>query len=278
MNLKPFIKMKKITNLFGLILLLGILSCSKNEITKPLEIAKPLLKTIEEINPSNGSTVNFTYDGYRIKEASITSINAGLYKNIYTYTGDLITQEDGYLNEMLLTSTLYTYENNKLKTTIYKETNSGTIIPAYNFNKLVYTYESENIVSVESYTYSKNNWELIQPYYKVKIYFSGGNIIKREYLNSDGLVTHTESYEYDNKNNIYKNILGLDKLFFLDSFSNVMNRHLDIQDVNNANNLTRIHLSGVHYDYNYNSEGYPIEKLNYYYDVKYIIEKKYTYY
>jgi hypothetical protein len=264
--------MNKLIFLIGA-LLLAVTSCSENKTEAPTK-EKPLLKTIQEINPSNGTTTTFTYEGDKITQAS-AGLYMGVYKIIYTYTGDLITQEDGYINNVLYVSTEYTYENSKLKTVIYKETNSGTISPAMNLNKLVYTYVSENSVDIDIYTYSNNNWELRTPFSKVKIYFSGGNIIKREQFNANGGVSSIV-YEYDNSLNIYKNIMGFDKLFFTSSFTNTFNRHFNIHDISNTNNI--IHTESDHYKYNYNSDGYPVEKHSYYTDTAYLVEKIYSYY
>ncbi|WP_339918543.1 hypothetical protein [uncultured Flavobacterium sp.] len=270
--------MKKIIIIIGL-LLLTISSCSTDETDIPTkENSKPLLKTIEVINTTNGSTTVFTYNGYKIIQVT-SNLYIGVYKIIYTYTGDYITKEDGYINDQLIVSTEYTYESNKLKTVIYKDTNSGTIFPAMNQNKLVYTYQPDNTVDIGIYSYSLNNWELVAPYPKMKIYFKDGNIVKREKFNTDGMISSTIIYEYDTKPNKYANIIGFDKLFFTGSFTNNFNRHFNIQDLNNVNNIIRNESDT--YKYNYNSDGFPIEQINTYFSSPSrspIGEKKYTYY
>jgi hypothetical protein len=288
--------MNKLKTLIGALLIFT--SCSENVTQEPIEkpIDKPieepikenrllLLKTIEEINPSSGLATTFTYEGFKIKDASTMRINAGQYKINYTYTGDLITQEDGYANDILYFRTEYTYENNKLKTAIFKSTNSGTIFPPMNDTKLVYDYISENIVDINSYSYSNNNWQQSQFTTKVKIYFSNGNIIKRERINSVGNITATVDYEYDDNPNIYKNITGFDKLFFTNSFTNNFNRHFNIQDISNANNVIffKETINGFvaeaeRYKYAPNLDGYPNEKHHYWSSNQYLIEKKYAYY
>ncbi|MFE3848854.1 hypothetical protein ACFX5D_12850 [Flavobacterium sp. LB3P45] len=271
--------MNKLTTIIGVLFLI-IISCSENETKEPTnENKNPLIKTIKEISSTNGLSTSFTYDGFKIKEATTTGLNVGQFKIIYTYTGDLITQEDGYINDILYVSTEYTYENNRLKTTIFKDTNSGTISPPMNQTKLVYNYLSGNIVDIDIYTYS-NVWQLHYSFPKVKVHFNGGNILKREKFNSEGALISTINYEYDNSPNIYKNIIGFDKLFFINSFENNFNRHFDIKDISNTNNIKRIPSENEYYGYNYNLDGYPKEKLNYYnYGLgQYIIEKGYTYY
>lgn len=256
-------------------LLLVITSCSQNGTSEPIkENKKPLLKSIDEINPSSGLSTTFTYDGFKIKDATTIGINVGQFKIKYTYTDDLITQEDGYINDILFVSNEYTYENNKLKTVIFKNTNSATIFPPINDTKLIYNYISDNLVDIDHYSYSNNNWE--PNHYITKIYLSGDNIIKRENVIPDGTIISTINYEYDNNPNIYKNITGFNKLFFNNSFTNNFNRHFNIQDISNANNV--IHYESERYKYNTNLDGYPIEKLLYYSSSQYLTEKKYTYY
>lgn len=277
--------------------LLLFTSCSENVTQEPTgkpideAIKEPikenrllLLKTAAEINPSSGLSTTFTYEGFKIKDASTTRINAGQYKIIYTYTGDLITQEDGYANDVLYFRTEFTYENNKLKTAIFKST-SGIIFPPMNDTKLVYDYISENSVDINCYSYSNNNWQPSQSTAKVKVYFSNGNIIKRERINSAGSITGFVDYEYDNNPNIYKNITGFDKLFFTNSFTNNFNRHFRIQDVSNANNVIffKETINGFvaeaeRYKYTTNLDGYPNEKQHFWSTNQYLVENKYTYY
>ncbi len=286
--------MNKLKPLIVLLLLI-ITSCSENETKETIdpnepvkENTKPLIKSITEINPSSGSVTTFTYNGFKIKEATTIGTNVGLLKITYSYTEDLITQQNGYVEDQLYFSTDYTYENNRLKTAIFKNTNSGTIFPAMNQTKYVYNYVSENLVEIYVYTYSNNDWVPTGSLPQVKIYFDNGNIIKRERFSSKGLITSTLNYEYDDKPNIYKNITGFDKLYFTDSFENVFNRHFDIKDINNSNNVTffteqmnSIYTETKRYSYDLNADGYPKEKRHHYDNNnvdRYLIEKTFTYY
>ncbi|HEU4789888.1 MAG TPA: hypothetical protein VFS71_09395 [Flavobacterium sp.] len=278
--------MKKFKNLIGALLLVFI-SCSDNGTQESIqENKKLLLKSIQEISPSSGLSTIFTYDGFKIKEVSTTGINIGPKKITYAYTGDLITQENGYVGDILYFSNEYTYENNKLKTAISKITNGGTIFPPINETKLIYNYLPENIVEINSYTYSFiSDWEQSQFLPKVKVYFNEDNIIKRETMDSDGQIISRIDYEYDNNPNIYKNVIGFNKLFSTNDYTNNFNRHFNIKDINNANNVIKFKetINGFiteseHYNYTVNLDGYPDEKRSYWSSNQYLIEKKYTYY
>jgi hypothetical protein len=279
--------MNKLIPLIGALLLI-LTSCSNNEITDqtdppkestdpPKENIKLLLKTIQEVTSSPDASTLFSYDGFKITEASANRLYVGIYKIKYTYTGDFITKDEGYLNDELYVSNEYTYEDNKLKTAIFKGSN-GLYAPL-NETKLAYNYISENIVDIDIYSYSLalKVWYLSDPFPKVRLYFEDGNIVKREKFTADGEIYSTIIQEYDKNPNIYKNIIGFDKLFFTFSFQNVINRHLDIFDISNANNVIFSSESGRD-KYNYNSAGYAIEKLHYYDQTNTTIQKQYTFY
>lgn len=278
--------MKKLKSLIGAILLVFI-SCSDNGTQESIQKNKKLLlKSIQEISPSSGLSTIFAYDGFKIKEVTTTGINVGPKKITYTYTGDLITQENEYIGDVLYFSNEYTYENNKLKTAIFKNTNSGSLLNLINETKLVYNYLPENIVEINKYSYSFNNgWEQSQFSPKVKVYFSGDNIIKREIMNSDGEIISILNYEYDNKPNIYKNIIGFNRLFFTNDYTNDFNRFFNIKNISNANNIIKYKesINGIPTEseiceYTINLDGYPDEKRVYWSNLQYLVEQKYTYY
>lgn len=289
--------MKKLIPFIGAILLI-LTSCSNNETTDetdvpnestnpPKENTRALIKTIQEVSSSPDSPTKFSYDGFKITEASADKLYVGIYKIKYTYTGDLITKEEGYVNDDLRVNNEYSYEDNKLKTAIFK--NGNGLYAPLNETKLVYNYVSENIVDIDIYSYSLalNVWYLSDPFPKARLYFKDGNIIKREKFTADGKIYSTITQEYDKNPNIYKNITGFDKLFFAYTFQNVFNRHLDIFDISNSNNVIFFseQINGFftevyRYSYDLNIDGYPKEQRDHYStnQMLYLIKKNYTYY
>lgn len=271
--------MNKILLIFGFIFF-SFYSCSDNNSEPRIdENTKPLLKMIQGINPSNSPTTTFVYNGYKIVEASTDVLYVGKYINKYTYAGDLISKEELYVNNTINHVNEYYYENNKLKTTIFKETGGGQF-PPINQEKLVYKYLSNNIVELEIYRYlsSLNKWELNSSNPKIRIYFENGNIINTESYKLDGTIITSKFYQYDNKSNIYTNIVGFDKLFFRNSFSSDFIRRLEIRDINNQNNI--INSSDTEkFGYKYNSLGFPTSqyKLDWT-GMPSVITKNYVYY
>lgn len=270
-----------------ILLLLSILllntSCSENENTTPtsIENSKPLPKTIEEVNTTNGSTTTFTYNDNKLLEIAGGGIYLDwVYKIVYTYTGDLITKEIGYLGNGIVYTTEYTYENDKLKTVLLTYDHSTP-------EKSVYTYESENVVKIETYTtsYSTDIWQLAYNVPTVRINFNKGNILFRENLDKDGNVTSAISYEYDKNPNIFTNILGFDKLFFKNSYPNNFYRYFHIENINNVNNVTfykeyygALAFSSDRVGFNYGTNSFPSEKLEYYNFDMSRVDQIFTYY
>ena len=270
-----------------ILLLLSILllntSCSENENTTPtsIENSKPLPKTIEEVNTTNGSTTTFTYNDNKLLEIAGGGIYLDwVYKIVYTYTGDLITKEIGYLGNGIVYTTEYTYENDKLKTVLLTYDHSTP-------EKSVYTYESENVVKIETYTtsYSIDIWQLAYNVPTVRINFNKGNILFRENLDKDGNVTSAISYEYDKNPNIFTNILGFDKLFFKNSYPNNFYRYFHIENINNVNNVTfykeyygALAVSSDRVGFNYGTNSFPSEKLEYYNFDMSRVDQIFTYY
>ncbi len=270
-----------------ILLLLSILllntSCSENENTTPtsIENSKPLPKTIEEVNTTNGSTTTFTYNDNKLLEIAGGGIYLDwVYKIVYTYTGDLITKEIGYLGNGIVYTTEYTYENDKLKTVLLTYDHSTP-------EKSVYTYESENVVKIETYTtsYSIDIWQLAYNVPTVRINFNKGNILFRENLDKDGNVTSAISYEYDKNPNIFTNILGFDKLFFKNSYPNNFYRYFHIENINNVNNVTfykeyygALAFSSDRVGFNYGTNSFPSKKLEYYNFDMSRVDQIFTYY
>lgn len=228
--------MKKF-KLFGLGLLLSItlLSCSKDEKSTPDSASIILPKKMNFIeNTSNdkvGKDTYFTYNGNKI----VSSIYDNLYKNVYTYTGNFITKVEEFQYAELTYSWDYTYTNGKLTSVLEKE-------PRYSYSKLTnYVHNTDGTV-----LYSSKNG-------KGKLTFKDGNLVE------DATETNgTETYEYDTKNNPFKNILGISVLLYSYKedgahFNSSKNNYIKRTDKYNGNTSV-LSTSTI----SYNSNGYPI--------------------
>jgi hypothetical protein len=232
--------MKKIIALFSVFTLV-LSSCSKDDVvsevpTSPV-VSYVLPSKIIDIS-SNGetSTSLVTYNGNKIVQ-----IVDNQEKTVYTYSGDFITKVESFTNGNTIEgNTLYTYENNKLKTLVNTEYN-GTLIYK---SKYVFTHNTNGTVDFLKYSINTANVET--PSGSGKYTFLNGNLVKEE----EGLMVAV--YEYDAKNNPMKNVLGFDKL--LD----------DEASINNKTKVTRTYNSGTPtvrvYQFDYNAAGYPTEE------------------
>ena len=223
--------MKKISLLLS-IFAIAIVSCSKDEVTAPAPapVLGVLPTRIENISEGDGnSTANLTYNGNKIVEYSEPR-NSVVYKTVFTYNGDLIVKGESFKGSVLEDSDEYIYENNKIKTILSLENRIDyqTNLPYVEKTKKVYTYNTNGTILEEQFKLVDGVYEN-QNRTKLFTYNSTGNLIKSEensrssYFNgtTDVVTTsnYTYTYEYDNKNNPLKNITGLNKIGFSDTFS-----------------------------------------------------------
>lgn len=177
---------------------------------------------------SVGQDSYLTYDGNKL----ISLITDGRWKSVFTYTGDLITKIENFDSNKLYSTTDYTYTNGKLASRFIKNIE---IQHPYSY-MTNYVHNTDGTIS-----YSSTNGN-------GKLTFKDGNLI------NDG---HT-TYEYDTKNNPFKNILGINVLS-LDDDSEVninVSKNNCIKSTENgyssANTIT------------YNANGYPTVDKEYY--------------
>jgi hypothetical protein len=184
-----------------------------------------------QVQFSNGQISTFSYNGNKLFK--INNSSGGFQK--CSYEGEFIRLIESYnsVND-LISTTEHFYNNNKLIRTKQYNPNGSF------YGERNYSYNSDSTIILNEVTY--NNGNLIEDR-NIKLYLnSQGNIYKQHDL-SNGNITN---FLYDNKNSPYKNITGYCNLMF--EFNNV----IQISDNSSTSN----------YSYQYNSENYPISKLN----------------
>lgn len=203
--------MKKQLWLFGAIALI-LSSCSSDENSPLQEIDSTLPKTISYVYPSiylgTNSKGTLTYDGNKIlniiKEDS---------KTIFTYNGDVIIKQEEFDiengKEIKNEEVSYSYENGKLKTKVFREDISVEYPDGYYIEKVVYTHNSNGIISYIDYTVD-NIKKTESKSGEGTLTYKDGNLIKVE--EKSGSSTTTLVFEYDSKKNPLKNILGFNLL------------------------------------------------------------------
>jgi len=225
--------MKKNLYLFGLILL-SLSSCSKDENTSS-ESSSPILvkKIINTINPNDVVILTYKYDGNKI----ISESDDQGFVSTYTYTENVITKIEERVDNKFQSSKEYTYVNGKVATQVWKQNYGGT-------DSYTYTYNSNGTVSYKrTRTGSENTTGMLT--------FKNGNIVKNEvFYGGKYPSTVTYIYDYDSKNNPFKNVLGFNLLLETD------------EDMFSLNNMIQDGggFPTFYFTFKYDANGYPIEK------------------
>jgi hypothetical protein len=266
--------MEKKLHYFLVISMIIFTSCSKNNSKQEDgNIKLPKGKYYKYIDfPSDNYESTYRYNGNKIE--SILDDNGA--KTVFTYTGDLITKKEDFSNKKVLVySTLYEYENNKLKEAIH-EFNNQKFLKKYTYNK-------DKTVTYKVYFYDD---KLNAPTEIATGIFTleNGNIIKqvdkenRDYRNADIV-----EFKYDTLYNPLKNVLGISLLLDVDySINNIIETTYttSLQDL--AMHITSFRNSISPYKstntatYTYDTEGYVLTKA-FYNDGKLGYKLSYTY-
>ncbi len=239
MLINILLKMKKILYIFSASLLVFI-SCSKGD--NPSETINQNLILPKKIAVVFQNESILTYNGNKIVQSV-----SGIYKTVYTYSGDLITKQEKFAGNEIDYQEEYSYENDKLKMILITGVSGDQTFK----RKKVYIHNSNGTVDYIYYNINLTTGvETLGDSGELTIL--NGNIVKIE----EG-TTFLSTIEYDNKNNVTKNILGFDKLMKEElSANNIMkNTYVFNGGVNPTVNI---------YQYDYNAKGYPIEQRIFY--------------
>ncbi|KUJ62209.1 hypothetical protein AR687_09315 [Flavobacteriaceae bacterium CRH] len=197
-----------------------------------------LKKTITTNSEGGKYTTNYTYDGNKL--VSVID-NSGDSNEYYTYTGDLITKleyklSDGTVEQL----NTYAYTDGKLTTFV-------RIDPDMDWgNKEVYTHNADGTITVKTYIGDSKTQTQLNSTGTVK--FSNGEVIE---ITSD--VQDDHSYTYDTKNNPLRNVLGWNKINFIDGEANDVLHNMLTDKVGSE--------VWYSYTYTYNADGYPTKSV-----------------
>lgn len=189
---------------------LFLTSCGSSDDSSTNDESGVLLKKTIETYASDGSTVttNYTYSGKKMVKSTDSD---GYYEN-YTYTGDLLTKVEYYDgDDTLLQRETFSYNaNGKLTTYLALDLDSDT------GHKETYVYNSNGTVSTASF--SGDATTQTNPVRTGVVHFTTtGEVSSFDSVEIFMGMTSTTSYTYDTKNNPFKNVIGFDKLIFIDS-------------------------------------------------------------
>lgn len=237
--------MKKIIFALSTVCLL-FASCTGNDDENNTNESGVLLKKTVEVDSDGDAFVrNYNYDGNKLVDLSDED-----GKIVFTYTGNLITKMDYKdVNGVSYQVDTFTYENDKLMSYV-------SIEPLEQVGrKEVYVYNSDGTVNIN--TFSGNLTSQTQAGGTGKVFFANGEISKIQ--TTIGLVTETTNYTYDSKNNPQKNILGLDKLAFINGEGDGVLRNI-LSEVFVSEDYT----DTFTYQYTYTPANYPATSVETY--------------
>lgn len=224
--------------------LLSLSSCS-NDNDEPSNSQESILVK-EIVGVYNGITYlqKISYNGNRIQ-----SINFQGGLRTYTYTDNLITKIEDLDEKGNLTSALeYKYTNGKIYSCLSIGYDFGTLYK----NLIKYVHNPDGTVSYQNYKVNYTTGEEQgKDVVSGKLFIKNGNIIKDE-VYSDSELEYSMVYEYDDKNEIFKNILGYNLLLNLMPSTNNVVKSTTIYKIGPAGIVVN--------SYEYNSNGYPASK------------------
>lgn len=204
--------MKKI--FLCIVVALIAISCSSDSSSNTASTSSVLVKKMVQTDVDGNlvSTNIYTYNGNKIN--TITSDDF-LYK--YFYTGNLIVKEEIYIANNLAFVLDFDYDTQNRLVQYRRE----AIGPGQIF-RYVYQYNNDNTLSVDQYFTYETGSEVEET--PAKYYLNAqGEIEKIEEYS--GATTLTTTFSYDQKNNPFKNVIGMDKLLIPGGFySNVTHR------------------------------------------------------
>jgi hypothetical protein len=248
--------MKKILSFFG-IFALFLTSCSSDDNNDDASVSiKPSKITNSYQNSDYDFSTDIKYDGNKI--LSQTDDDGEVIK--YTYTGDVITKVEYFdVDQQLRYATEYIYTNGKVTSKLDKNYILETKKASSTYYKTKYTYNVDSTISTERFYVNSESGTEEQTGLTEKITIKDRNYIKSEnsYFDSEQDIN---IYEYDSKNNPFRNVTGLYLLIDWEtegSRNNVTKETILIPESVEKNTVnTQISI----YSYTYDSNDFPTER------------------
>ena len=256
------------------IALVAVLTSCANDDDSILEDSLVLPQTITYtypvISPGTNEKNTLTFDGNKI--VSIVEFGS---KVTFTYSGDFIIKQEAFDvdqqgKETKHSEVGYFYENGKLKTRTFTDGISVNNPDGLYFDKTVYTYSSNELISYVNSSVDNNTKKEIKTS-EGTLTYKGDNLVKDQQKFDS--VTITLSYEYDTKYNPLKNILGFNLL--LNEISEFGKNNI-VKTIRTSSDNTNIAVYLT--SYIYNESDYPTKHTSFAGDGKSIeYEIEYTY-
>lgn len=216
----------QISNFFLYLIIAGLIwSCTKDELSNPDSVL------LTKMN-SGGEDIFFKYNGNKLVELYTDEYGTAV---VFTYTGDKITKMEHVDDESQIV--LYNYSDNRL-------VKAQTFLKGKLVHTAEYSYNTDGTVDVKDLNPQKDGSIYVTS--EKEYYDANGNRVKREDSRNNPPTTY--SYEYDSKNNPYKNITGFNFI------TRIGKNNLISETINSGSGF----ISNTTHDYQYNELDYPI--------------------
>jgi hypothetical protein len=158
-------------------------------------------KIVETDDDGHDVTTDFNYEGYKI----VNFVDSDGNSAVFTYSGNIINEIKYYEGTTLTQDDLFTYN-------AQGQITSHTMqIPASDYaTREDYTHNADGSVSYTSWFGTIESQT--SPDLSGKLFFSNGEVIKRETYIGSSLASQ-ETFAYDDKNNPWRNVIGLNQAF-----------------------------------------------------------------
>ncbi len=230
------------------LLILSACSSSSDSSSSSTDDDVLVSKTIETYaNDGSTITTDYTYSGKKIVQETDDD---GAYQK-YTYTGNLITKIEYFdFDDVLEQREIFSY-------------NSSSQLVSYvrldifddGGNRDAFVYNANGTVSCTSYYGDLDSQDELQG--TSIIYFENNEVSKVEEFSDLGTLTGTRLYTYDTKKNPFKNVIGLDKIQFVENEALGINHNIISDNYTNFGMLTTYNTT-----YTYNENNFPITDVD----------------
>jgi len=254
--------MKKFLSLLGALALLVSCSTTDNDNDSDNGNKITLPKKVQYTNsdhPEKNSTSVITYNGKKI-----VSVTEEEERTDYIYEGNVIvktiTYDITYNRNDKKSEKSYTYTDGKLSSSI-SVSNFTSEYPFGEYqSRSVYIYNADGTIKKESYSTDKTTGVESKASGEVLLTFANGNL-STEVTTANNIVSNI--YDYDTKNNAFKNVSGFSSLLDQEinsSINNIKTKTLWIANLDvKLGNLSTLSTS----EYDYNTNDYPNKKTSY---------------
>ncbi len=195
--------MKKVLTMAAVALFM-MTSCSDDDSNSTNNPETAILPTkLIETNPDGEVTMTFSYDGTKL-----TGVNRNDGSNdVFTYTGDLVTELKSYQGDILMYKELFQYNTQNQLVAYYVFDYDSE-----DYSKYAYVHNSNGTIAYKEYNGSSEN-----PADFTELTAEGvitDTTLTTTYIYGTTTETDVLTYTYDGKNSPMRNITGFDKIGF----------------------------------------------------------------